>query len=119
MTPPPAESAVAATPGVHKESKLNRDLLRVMEGTSLGYFALVGLAVSFMLAAGGVWIFQVYKGLGIAGYSHPVFWGAYIVTFVFWVGIAHAGTLISAILFLFRAKWRNAINRSAEAMTAR
>jgi molybdopterin-containing oxidoreductase family membrane subunit len=117
MTPPPAESAVAATPGVHKESKLNRDLLRVMEGTSLGYFALVGLAVSFMLAAGGVWIFQVYKGLGIAGYSHPVFWGAYIVTFVFWVGIAHAGTLISAILFLFRAKWRNAINRSAEAMT--
>ena len=48
---------------------------------------------------------------------HPVFWGAYIVTFVFWVGIAHAGTLISAILYLFRAKWRNAINRSAEAMT--
>ncbi len=41
----------------------------------------------------------------------------YIVTFVFWVGIAHAGTLISAILFLFRAKWRNAINRGAEAMT--
>ena len=70
-----------------------------------------------MLAAGGVWIYQVYKGLGIAGYAHPIFWGAYIVTFVFWVGIAHAGTLISAILYLFRAKWRNAINRSAEAMT--
>ena len=70
-----------------------------------------------MLAAGGVWIYQVYKGLGIAGYTHPMFWGVYIVTFVFWVGIAHAGTLISAILYLFRAKWRNAINRSAEAMT--
>jgi molybdopterin-containing oxidoreductase family membrane subunit len=46
-----------------------------------------------------------------------MFWGVYIVTFVFWVGNAHAGTLISAILYLFRARWRNAINRSAEAMT--
>jgi len=46
-----------------------------------------------------------------------MFWGVYIVTFVFWVGIAHAGTLISAILYLFRAKWRNSINRGAEAMT--
>ncbi len=101
MSPPPAESA-AGTPGVHRESKLNRDLLRVMRGTSLGYFALLGLALSFVGAAGATWIYQVYKGLGIAGYSHPVFWGLYIVTFVFWVGIAHAGTLISAILYLFR-----------------
>ena len=49
------------------------------------------------------------QGLGVAGYNPPVMWGVYIVTFVFWVGIAHAGTLISAILYLFRAKWRNAI----------
>ena len=55
--------------------------------------------------------------VGVAGYTHPLYWGVYIVTFVFWVGIAHAGTLISAILYLFRAKWRNAINRSAESMT--
>jgi molybdopterin-containing oxidoreductase family membrane subunit len=119
MTPPPAESVAAMirpTP-VTGDSKANRDILRVMEGGSLGYFALVALSVGAMLAAGGVWIWQVYEGLGIAGYAHPVFWGAYIVTFVFWVGIAHAGTLISAILYLFRAKWRNAINRSAEAMT--
>ena len=68
-------------------------------------------------AAGATWVYQVYEGLGIGGYTHPVFWGVYIVTFVFWVGIAHAGTLISAILYLFRAKWRNAINRGAEAMT--
>ncbi len=119
MTPPPAESAAAMIrpAPVPADSKVNRDLLGVMEGVSLGYFALLGLAIAFMLAAGAVWIYQVYKGLGIAGYAHPVFWGAYIVTFVFWVGIAHAGTLISAILYLFRAKWRNAINRSAEAMT--
>jgi molybdopterin-containing oxidoreductase family membrane subunit len=119
MTPPPAEpvAAMIRPAPVVTDSKVNRDLLRVMEGASVGYWVLLHLAVAFMLAAGGVWIYQVYKGLGIAGYRHPVFWGAYIVTFVFWVGIAHAGTLISAILYLFRAKWRNAINRSAEAMT--
>ncbi len=119
MTPPPAESVAAMirpTP-VLKDSKINRDVLRVMEGVSAGYFLLLALALGTMFAAGGVWIYQVYKGLGIAGYAHPVFWATYIVTFVFWVGIAHAGTLISAILYLFRAKWRNAINRSAEAMT--
>jgi len=102
---------------VLRDSKVNRDLLAVMKGTSLGYWTLLGLTVLMVHVAGAIWVLQVYKGLGVAGYSHPVFWGAYIVTFVFWIGIAHAGTLISAILFLFRAKWRNAINRSAEAMT--
>ena len=93
-------------------------MLSVMEGASLGYWLLLAhRRAGFVALAGAIWIYQVYKGLGIAGYAHPVFWGAYIVTFVFWVGIAHAGTLISAILYLFRAKWRNAINRSAEAMT--
>jgi molybdopterin-containing oxidoreductase family membrane subunit len=120
MTPPPPAEGVAAMirpAPVLRESKINTDLLRVMEGTSLGYWALLAFCVIVVHIAGGIWVYQVYRGLGIAGYAHPVFWGAYIVTFVFWVGIAHAGTLISAILFLFRAKWRNAINRSAEAMT--
>lgn len=57
------------------------------------------------------------KGLGVLGINHPVGWGVFITNFVFWIGIGHAGTLISAILFLFRQKWRTAINRSAEAMT--
>jgi Ni/Fe-hydrogenase subunit HybB-like protein len=56
-------------------------------------------------------------GLGLLGLSHPVGWGTDITTFVFWIGIGHAGTLISAILFLFRQKWRTGINRAAEAMT--
>ncbi|HTL11889.1 MAG TPA: NrfD/PsrC family molybdoenzyme membrane anchor subunit [Bdellovibrionota bacterium] len=56
-------------------------------------------------------------GLGVLGLNEPVGWGCFIVNFVFWVGIGHAGTLISAILFLFRQKWRTGINRSAEAMT--
>src|SRR4029453_6024864 len=118
MTPPPALSAAEPHPEpTRTDSKINRDLLSVMAGVSLGYFLLLGATIIAVTAAALTWIYQIYIGLGIAGYRHPVFWGAYIVTFVFWVGIAHAGTLISAILYLFRAKWRNAINRSAEAMT--
>lgn len=56
-------------------------------------------------------------GVGVWGLSHPVMWAWDITNFVFWVGIGHAGTLISAILFLFRQRWRTSINRSAEAMT--
>jgi Ni/Fe-hydrogenase subunit HybB-like protein len=59
----------------------------------------------------------IWEGIGIWGLNNPVGWGWAIVNFVFWVGIGHAGTLISAILFLFRQKWRTSINRSAEAMT--
>ena len=58
-----------------------------------------------------------YAGEGVVGINHPVGWGSFIVNFVFWIGIGHAGTLISAVLFLFRQRWRTAINRSAEAMT--
>ncbi len=58
-----------------------------------------------------------WEGIGIWGLNNPVGWGYAIVNFVFWVGIGHAGTLISAVLFLFRQKWRTAINRFAEAMT--
>ena len=61
--------------------------------------------------------YLVWNGIGVWGNNNPVGWGWPIVNFVFWVGIGHAGTLISAILFLFRQKWRTAINRSAEAMT--
>lgn len=61
--------------------------------------------------------YMLYKGVGMSGIRSPVNWGMMIITFVFWIGIGHAGTLISAILFLFRQKWRTAINRSAEAMT--
>jgi molybdopterin-containing oxidoreductase family membrane subunit len=119
MTPPPAMAAAEMmTPaGPKADSRANRDILRVMYDTTFGWLALVVAAFLVLHAAVGVVFYQVYKGLGIAGYTHPIFWGVYIVTFVFWVGIAHAGTLISAILYLFRAKWRNAINRSAEAMT--
>ena len=63
------------------------------------------------------WIYQIKVGMGVAGITHPVMWGVYITNFVFWVGIAHSGTLISAILYLMRSGWRTTINRTAEAMT--
>lgn len=79
----------------------------------------VALAASLLcVVLGGVfWGIQITRGMGLAGLNSPVYWGVYITNFVFWVGIGHAGTLISAILFLFRARWRNSVNRSAEAMT--
>ncbi len=59
----------------------------------------------------------ISTGIGLLGVNHPIAWGTMIVTFVFWIGIGHAGTLISAILYLFRQKWRTSVARSAEAMT--
>ena len=61
--------------------------------------------------------YLILTGVGVWGLNHPVAWGWAIVNFVFWIGIGHAGTLISAILFLLRQKWRTSINRTAEAMT--
>jgi molybdopterin-containing oxidoreductase family membrane subunit len=59
----------------------------------------------------------VTTGMGLLGVNHPIAWGTMIITFVFWIGIGHAGTLISAVLFLFRQKWRTSVARTAEAMT--
>ena len=76
-----------------------------------------GIAVSVLFLLLGVISYLVWEGIGIWGLNNPVGWGWAIVNFVFWVGIGHAGTLISAILLLFRQKWRTSINRFAEAMT--
>jgi Ni/Fe-hydrogenase subunit HybB-like protein len=62
-------------------------------------------------------IYQISVGVGVWGDNHPVMWGWDIINFVWWIGIGHAGTLISAILFLLRQRWRTAVNRAAEAMT--
>jgi molybdopterin-containing oxidoreductase family membrane subunit len=77
-------------------------------------FTISAAALTLMVAM-ITWLF--WKGIGVWGVNQPVGWGYAIVNFVFWVGIGHAGTLISAILFLFRQRWRTSINRFAEAMT--
>ena len=78
-----------------------------------------GLLVAFMvmqnLMIAATWLF--IKGVGVWGINIPIGWGFAIINFVWWIGIGHAGTLISAILLLLNQSWRNAINRFAEAMT--
>jgi len=80
------------------------------------YFALAFLGALIGWAA-LCWTYQMQLGMGVTGLNRPVGWAVYITNFVFWVGIAHSGTLISAILYLLRANWRDAVSRSAEAMT--
>ena len=82
-----------------------------------GWFAALSVALLLLglLGMAVSWLF--WEGIGVWGLNVPVGWAWDITNFVFWVGIGHAGTLISAILFLFRQKWRTAVNRSAEAMT--
>src|SRR3984885_422575 len=85
--------------------------------TTLGWFAGFALAFSIlgMLTVAVGWL--IIKGVGIWAINIPIGWGFAIVNFVWWIGIGHAGTLISAILYLLNQKWRTSINRFAEAMT--
>src|SRR5258708_37865865 len=85
--------------------------------TSTGWF--IGFGVGFLLTMMMLFAigYLVVKGTGIWGITIPIGWGFAIVNFVWWIGIGHAGTLISAILLLFKQTWRTSINRFAEAMT--
>jgi molybdopterin-containing oxidoreductase family membrane subunit len=112
-----------ATPGAKSSPaeirlQMEHDIIAAMQKPSLGYWALVLLCGAvFVTGLLGAWGYQIYRGMGVAGIMNPVGWGVYITNFVFWVGIAHSGTLISAVLFLFRARFRSSFNRAAEAMT--
>ncbi|MDE0828943.1 MAG: polysulfide reductase NrfD, partial [Vicinamibacterales bacterium] len=98
-------------------AKINDDILRTLRAPGPLWYGGVVLAISLALVGLYAFLYQARTGLGVAGYEHPILWGIYITDFVFWVGIAHSGTLISAVLFLFRARWRTAVARAAEAMT--
>ena len=90
----------------------------VAEGrTPKGWYLMFGISIALLLNLGAMIGYLVFTGVGVWGNNVPVGWGWPIVNFVFWIGIGHAGTLISAILFLFRQKWRTSINRASEAMT--
>jgi molybdopterin-containing oxidoreductase family membrane subunit len=92
-------------------------VLRAMVRPGPVYTALLGLCVSLAIFGGISWAYQIEKGMGVSIKTNPAHWTMYIATFVFWVGIAHSGTLISAILFLLRSRWRTSIFRASEAMT--
>jgi Ni/Fe-hydrogenase subunit HybB-like protein len=85
--------------------------------TPRGWFVAFGIAFALMMVLLGAVTHLVLRGIGIWGINIPVAWGFAIINFVWWIGIGHAGTLISAILLLLRQEWRTSINRFAEAMT--
>jgi molybdopterin-containing oxidoreductase family membrane subunit len=96
---------------------MNDDILGPLKRPGRAYFVTLAVFLAGIGCALAAWLYQVHTGMGITGLNHPVGWATYITNFVFWVGIAHSGTLISAILHLVRSRWRTAISRAAEAMT--
>lgn len=98
-------------------ANVNRDILRTMEPPGKLWYILLAISIAFVALGGFAFATQVRYGMGVWGLTHPVMWAIDITNFVFWIGIAHSGTLISAILFLFRVRWRAPIYRTAEAVT--
>jgi molybdopterin-containing oxidoreductase family membrane subunit len=105
--------------GASRRQQVTNTVSRVAEVPKppRAWYIAFAIAVSWLGILGASIGWVVWEGIGVWGNMHPVAWGFPIVNFVFWVGIAHAGTLISAILYLLRQGWRTAINRFAEAMT--
>ena len=81
------------------------------------WYVALAVSVSLTMVLFATLAHATITGIGVWGNNAPVFWGWPITNFVFWIGIGHAGTLISAVLFLLRQQWRTSINRFAEAMT--
>src|SRR5216117_2104882 len=98
-------------------AQLNQDLLRPVFHTSGRFYWAVLFLAAIVAAALVSWGYQLWVGFGVAGLNRPVFWAFYITNFVFWIGISHAGTLISAILRLANARWRRPVTRCAEVIT--
>jgi len=96
---------------------VNRDILETLKPPGRLYWFVIAALFTLVGLGAACFLYQAFIGMGVTGLNNPVGWGTYIITFVFWVGIAHSGTLISAILYLFRAKWRTSVYRIAEAMT--
>ncbi|GAB4545978.1 MAG: polysulfide reductase NrfD [Anaerolineae bacterium] len=101
----------------YRESELERTVLNPLRRTSMQFYLVVGvLGLVFLWGAISL-LRQWVLGLGVTGLSRPVYWGIYLTNFVFFIGISHAGTLISAILRVTQAEWRRPITRIAEAIT--
>ena len=101
------------------EAGLGEDahLLLPMSRTGPGFWLLMGTLLAIVFWGLFAWSTQLRRGLFVTGLNVPVYWGLYITNFVFFIGISHAGTLISAILRLAKAEWRRSITRSAEVIT--
>src|SRR6185436_14914474 len=105
------------TPVSDTHKSLSDDLIRPLFHTSVWFYGLVLVLGTIVGCGVAAWSYQVWNGIGVAGIRWPVFWGFYLTNFVFWIGISHAGTLISAILRLVNAGWRRPVTRCAEVIT--
>ena len=104
--------------GTKSYADVTRDVSRPLEGKPTGlWYAGFGISLTMLLVGFAAIAYQIKTGIGTWGLNPTVGWAFDITNFVFWIGIGHAGTLISAVLLLFRARWRTGVNRSAEAMT--
>ncbi|HUU36295.1 MAG TPA: hypothetical protein VMW48_19660, partial [Vicinamibacterales bacterium] len=104
------EVAEPLVTGAKKWADVDRDIcLHAEQFPTRRWWLAFGVALSFL----GLLVFALitlfYAGIGIVGVNSPVGWGTFIINFVFWIGIGHAGTLISAVLYLFRQQWRTGI----------
>ena len=99
------------------DAQINKELLDVVFRTPTWWVILVSVLGLMVAIAAGAFGFMMNKGLGVTGLHQPVFWGFFITNFIFWVGISHAGVMISAILRLSQAEWRRPMVRAAETMT--
>ncbi|MFQ6038807.1 MAG: NrfD/PsrC family molybdoenzyme membrane anchor subunit [Candidatus Aminicenantales bacterium] len=100
-----------------KYPDIEKDVLRPILHTGPRFYLTVAILLALVLLGIFAWVHQIRNGLGVTGLNRPVYWGFYITNFVFFIGISHAGTLISAILRLAHAEWRRSITRSAEVIT--
>jgi Ni/Fe-hydrogenase subunit HybB-like protein len=98
-------------------SQIERDTLATLSPPSWRYWTGLGFSIALVVIGGWAWSVALRRGLGVFGLNEPVMWGALITTFVFFIGVSHSGTLVSAILYFTRSPLRSAIGRSAEAMT--
>jgi Ni/Fe-hydrogenase subunit HybB-like protein len=108
---------IEGNPTFHSITEKISGITETWKGVPKEWFIGIGMALSLLMVLGGSIGYLFWEGVGIWGLQVPNGWGFDIINFVWWVGIGHAGTLISAILFLFRQQWRTSINRASEAMT--
>jgi molybdopterin-containing oxidoreductase family membrane subunit len=100
------------------QGEMNRIVLDAMQRTGKIYWIVVGILAAFALGGFlGGWLYQIWFGMGVTGLNRPNYWGIYLASFIFWIGISHAGTFISAVLRVFGAEFRRPITRAAEMMT--
>ena len=113
----PVEGRMALVQGNQTFAEVTEAVVRPIEIPHKRWWIAFMISLTMLGSLGLSLVVLLWEGVGVWGNNVPVGWGWPIVNFVFWVGIGHAGTLISAVLFLFRQKWRTSINRASEAMT--